>query len=133
MCTFEIQEVFRNNILFIRSIGFRECTQRSNMLNDTYSSRLPLCRKWLALSDRQPRIDCNERDFLWGEDREWQIFFFFFWRSNLCLRVSSKQQHCNGDDWFSAVVSGQPAISQNENQYVVPFAAIGGLGEIKRH
>lgn len=104
-----------------------------NVLNEQYAYRylfimLPVYRKWLTLFDGQLSIDCNDCDILWGEDCECQ----FFWEAICLLRVRSKQWGCNRDDWFSAAVSGRPAISQNENQYIVPFVIIGAPGKKKK-
>lgn len=98
-----------------------------NVLDEQYAYRYlsvtsPVYRKTPGFVwQTEPSIDCNECDFLRGGLRvPIFLFFFLFLRSNLSLRVSAEQWDCNGDDWFRAVVSGQAAISQNENQYIVP-------------
>lgn len=100
----------------------------SNMLTDTCSSCC-LCTEngWVYLMDNWVLIVMTVI-FLWGEDCECQ----FFWEAICLLRVRSKQWGCNRDDWFSAAVSGRPAISQNENQYIVPFVIIGAPGKKKK-
>lgn len=107
-----------------------------NVLNEQYASQILVhhvaCVQKMAglgLFDWQSRV-LIVMSVVFFEGRTASANFFL--RSNLSLRVSSKQWDCNGDDWFSAGVSGQPAICQNENQYKVSPTLLAPLAKKKK-
>lgn len=58
--------------------------------------------------------------FLWGETRKCQFFFFF--RKAICPEGLAPNNGTVMEMIDLALQSGQPAISQNENQYIVTYA-----------